>query len=74
VPQGEDLIMTLPNPILSLMLSLLLLAGCATSTGPHVESGCPPGYVRVDNEDTGEYDCASQQDYEDIVDAMDERM
>lgn len=52
----------------------LLLTGCAAVTDPGNDSSCPPGYVRVDNEDTGEYDCASQREYEDIVDAMDERM
>ena len=65
--------MTLPNKIRILMISLLL-ASCATSSGTHIESDCPPGYVRVDNIDTGEYDCASQRDYEDIVDSMDEHM
>jgi len=57
-----------------LSVNLLFLAGCATSTVPQADSGCPPGHVRVDNEDTGEYDCASQREYEDIVDAMDKRM
>lgn len=52
----------------------LLLAGCGTATGPHIESGCPPGHVRVDNKDTGEYDCATQREYEDIVDSMDEHL
>lgn len=66
--------MAMLNSIKILMIGLLLLAGCGASTGRHTESGCPPGYIRVNNEDTGEYDCASQRDYEDIVDSMDERM
>jgi len=66
--------MTTPISSLILMVSLLLLTGCVTSSGPQVDSGCPPGSVRVNNEDTGEYDCASQREYEDIVDRMDERM
>jgi len=66
--------MTMPNSLMILMVGLLLLTGCVASSSPQVESGCPPGSVRVDNEDTGEYDCASQREYEDIVDRMDERM
>jgi len=64
--------MTLPTSSRILKISLLLLTGCASSAGPHIESGCPPGTVRVDDEDTGKYDCASEELYEEIRDIMDE--
>lgn len=54
------------------VISLLLVTGCTMSTGPHLETGCPPGQVRVEEGHTGEYDCASEREYEDIIDAIDE--
>jgi len=57
-----------------LIVSLLLAAGCATSsTPPDIDSGCPPGQIRVEDEDTGLYDCATEDDYRDFGDARDER-
>ena len=61
------------NSLNILLISLLLLTSCATSTAsPHSQSGCPRGTVRIQDEDTGKYDCASQQEYEEIRDIMDE--
>jgi len=50
----------------------VLVSGCATSTQSETDSGCPPGQVRVEDENTDMYDCATRQDYEDMRDAMDE--
>lgn len=56
-----------------LLVSFLLFAGCSTtSTGTVTDTGCPPGYTRIDDENTGTYDCASRQDMEDIGDIIDE--
>jgi uncharacterized lipoprotein YajG len=66
--------MTMTHLRMILVVGLLFLTGCAASSSPQIDSGCPPGSTRVNNEDTGEYDCASQREYEDIVDRMDERM
>ena len=66
--------MASPKSIKILMIGLLLMTGCATSTGlPHSQSGCPPGTVRIQDEDTDKYDCASQEQYEEIRDIMDEQ-
>jgi len=59
--------MTLPNSIKILMISLLLLTGCATSTGPQSPSDCPPDSVKILNRDTGEYGCLFQEEYEEIL-------
>ena len=67
-------IVMLPNSIKILMISLLLLTGCATSTGSQSQSDCPPGSVKIQDEDTGKYDCASQREYEEIGDALDQRV
>ncbi|MDH3988783.1 MAG: hypothetical protein OEV34_06630 [Gammaproteobacteria bacterium] len=57
-----------------LIVSLLLAVGCtATSTHPDIDSGCPPGQIRVEDEDTGRYDCATEDDYRDFGDDRDER-
>jgi len=57
-----------------LIVSLLLAAGCnTTSTHPDIDSGCPPGQIRVEDEDTGKYDCATEDDYRDFGDSMDRR-
>jgi len=56
-----------------LFISVFLAAGCATSTQSEVDSGCPPGQIRVQDENTDLYDCASRQEYEDIRDEMDEQ-
>ena len=50
----------------------LLFTGCALSTGQHLDTGCPPGEVRVEDDHTGEYDCASEDDYEDLMEHLDE--
>lgn len=50
-----------------LVISPLLLTGCVTSTGPQSQSDdCPPGFVKIQDEGTGEYDCASEKEYEEI--------
>ena len=59
--------MTLPNSIKILMISLLLITGCVTSTGPQsLSDDCPPGSVKIQDEGTGEYDCASEKEFEEI--------
>jgi hypothetical protein len=65
---------TLPNSKKILMISLLLLAGCATSTDPQSQSDCPPGSVKIQDEGTGEYDCASEKEYEEIRHEFDRDM
>jgi len=65
-------ILTLPSLMTILMIGLLLLTGCVSSTGTHSQSGCPPGTVRIQDEDTDKYDCASQEQYEEIREIMDE--
>ncbi len=64
--------MAKPNTIKIVLVSLLLAAGGATSTHPDIDSGCPPGQTRVDDAETGKYDCASERDFEDMRDVMDE--
>ena len=56
------------------MISLLLLAGCVASTGLHDQSDCPPDSTRVMDEDTGMYDCADEEDFEEIRRALEERI
>ena len=53
-------------------ISLLLITACALSHGPHLDTGCPHGEVRVEDDHTGEYDCAYQEDYEDLMESLDE--
>ncbi len=60
------------NSLAILFVGVFLVAGCATSTQSEVDSGCPPGQIRVQDENTDLYDCASRQEYEDIRDEMDE--
>jgi hypothetical protein len=59
-------------PIYIPLIGLLMVSGCALTSGPHLDTGCPQGQVRVEDEHTGEYDCASQEDYEDLMEAIDE--
>ena len=54
------------------IICLLLVTGCATPAGQHLETGCPPGQVRVQADTTGDFDCASEKDYEDLMDHLDE--
>lgn len=49
------------------MISLLLLTGCATSTGPQSPSDCPPDSVKILDRDTGEYGCLFQEEYEELL-------
>jgi hypothetical protein len=55
-----------------LMISLLLLTACATSTDPQDKTDCGVDFVRILNEDTGRYDCVSQLEWERILDDIDE--
>ena len=60
--------------ISAFLVSLLLFGGCSTTstvTGTVTDTGCPPGYTRVEDEETGTYDCASRRDMEDIGDVLD---
>jgi hypothetical protein len=59
-------------PIIFPLICLLAATGCTAATGPHLDTGCPPGQVRVEDEHTGEYDCASEQDYQELMDHLDE--
>ena len=71
------------NSLVVPFISLLLVAGCATSTHSdsetadsetaESETGCPPGQTRIEDENTDMYDCASREDYEDMRDVMDEQ-
>ena len=63
--------MTSANSIKIFMIGLLLQTGCATSTSPHVQSDCPPGTVKIQDEDTDMYDCATQEQYEEMRDIYD---
>ena len=65
--------MTQVNLLGVLLVSLLLAAGCATSTHSESGTGCPPGQTRIEDENTDMYDCASREDYEDMRDVMDEQ-
>jgi hypothetical protein len=64
--------MTQANSLEVLFVCLFLAAGCATSTQSEVDSGCPPGQIRVEDENTDMYDCADRQEYEDMREVMDE--
>ena len=56
-----------------MLAGLPLVNGCATSSSsPAVDTGCPPGYTRIENEHSGTYDCASRRDMDDIGDVIDE--
>ena len=55
------------------LVCLVILAGCtAGATRSNIDSGCPPGQTRIEDENTGTYDCASRQDMEDIGEVLDE--
>lgn len=61
------------NSIYLLLLSLLLTA-CATDDGNRKkELGCKIDEIVILNEDTGQYDCVSGDEYEKILDELDER-
>ena len=62
--------------ISAFLVSFLLFGACSatstvTGTGKVTDTGCPPGYTRVEDEGTGTYDCASRRDMEDIGDVLD---
>ncbi len=61
------------SSLVVLFVSLMLVAGCATSTHSESGTGCPPGQTRIEDENTDMYDCASREDYEDMRDVMDEQ-
>ena len=66
--------MTLSNSIKVLIIGLLLLSGCTTSTGPPgLSDDCPPGYMKIQDEDSGKYDCASEKEYEEMSDVFEEQ-
>ncbi len=63
------------KPLISIIfpiIALLVVTGCTATTGQHLETGCPPGQVRVEDDTTGDFDCASEKDYEDLMDHLDE--
>ena len=64
--------MTLPDSAKFLMISLLLLAGCATSDEPQSQVGCPPDTIEILDEDTGRYDCVTQLEWEQILRVLEE--
>jgi len=65
--------MTLLNSIKTLMISPILLSGCATPTGPQAEADCPPGFVRFEDEDTDKWGCVSEDDWEEFLQDSRER-
>lgn len=61
------------KPIATLITSLLLLTACATETGDRKkQSGCKVDEIVILNEDTGMYDCVKEEEYEKILDELDE--
>ena len=44
------------------MISALLLTSCVTPTGPPDYSGCPPETIKIQDEDTGMYDCVTREE------------
>ena len=69
----EKIKMTLSNSTKFLMISLLLLTGCATSTGQPGQSDCPPGHMKIQDEDSGKYDCASEKEYDEMSEVFEEQ-
>ena len=64
--------MTIRNSTLIILLGVLLAACAISTTAPVGDTGCPPGHVRVDDDNTGKYDCADPREYEDILEEHDE--
>jgi PHD/YefM family antitoxin component YafN of YafNO toxin-antitoxin module len=55
------------------LLSLLLLTACATENGDKKKQlGCRTNEIVILNENTGQYDCVSESEYEQILDELDE--
>ncbi len=63
----------MPNSIKTSMVCLLLLTACATETGDKKkQAGCRADEIVILNENTGQYDCVSDSEYEKILDELDE--
>ncbi len=63
----------MPNSIKIPMVCLLLLTACATETSDRKKQlGCRDDEIVIMNEDTGQYDCVTGDEYEKILDELDE--
>ena len=61
------------NLIKILLTSLLLLTACATENDARKkELGCKMDEIVILNEDTGQYDCVSGDEYEKILGELDD--
>ena len=63
--------MRLPN-FLMILIAGILLAGCMTSTSYFAHSDCPPDTIQLKDEHSGNYDCVTQQEYDELLRALEE--